>query len=337
LNPQIQQLHEKALEAIRRFEPASLISHAIDALHETYNSGDEGMLTLRPWDILLAIQWTYQEIDALSMGRPVAHRNDLHLILNVLYDLEGAVAFTTPPDVQGLLLFMRKLAFQQFPIQGGPDPAPYARQLIMFGSLQENHSLRVDFMRESGVSPREFCLLSFGLLSLVVKSPVPRAINPAEFLKIESPDEPGSVSRFFRFLARTIPELHEWLTTEAIKQIPPEDQRILPSPLLEAPLLANVPDQFLIYHPALLMRSVETMIYRTIKRSSARFGDEFGKIYERYVETCLECSRLPYLNEKALQTLLPGQGKCVDFLIVEDGSNILIDAKGVEMEHASFW
>lgn len=330
MNQQFQQLHLKALTNIRMLEPSSLIGHAIDALHETY-AMDDRMRTLRPWDILLVLQWTLQEIDLAAFCRPVATRNDLHKILNVLYDLEGAVAIASPLDIDNFMLFMRKLAFQQFPIQGGVDPAPYARQFIMFGDLQENHGLRVDFTRETGVSPREFCLLSFGLLSLALKSPVPRHFNPVEFQKIESPDQPGSALKFFRFVARTIDELHHWLTSDPFKKVSVTDQRILPSPLLEAPLLVYRPDQFFIYHPALLMRALETMIYRTVKRCSPKFGDLFGKIYERYLERCLDCTGVHYRTEAEMQKLLPGPGKCVDFVVVENDCNILIDAKGVEM------
>ena len=112
----------------------------------------------------------------------------------------------------------------------------------MFGDLQDHHSLRVDFTREACVSPREFCLLSFGLLSLALKNPVPQMFHPVEFAKIESPDETGSALKFLRFVARTIDELHLWLTSEPFKTVSVADQRILPSPLLAAPLLAYRPD-----------------------------------------------------------------------------------------------
>jgi hypothetical protein len=233
-------------------------------------------------------------------------------------------------DFEQIMLFMRKLAFQQFSLQRNADGAAIARQLIMFGSLSPKSKLSSDFIRESGISAREFCILSFALLALILQTPSPRMIRADEFRKVESSIEPGSAERFFRFLAKTIPELHQWLTADKKKTIPVADQRILPSPLLDAPLLANAPNEFLIYHPALLMRALESMIYRTLRRASSNFGD-FGQIFQSYVADCLDCGGVKYQDERALQRLLPGTGECVDFLVVENESNILIEAKGVEM------
>ena len=324
------ELYEQAREKIRRYEPGSLVGHAVNALHESHAAGVDGMRTLRPWEILLAIQWTVQEADGNFFLRMPALRNDLHVLLNILHEIEAAVPM--PDDYQHWMLFMRQLAFQQFALQHGPDGSSVARQLILFGSLQPNHRLQVAFMKETGVSIQEFCILCFGLLTLALQTPAPRAINPLDLKKLESSGEPGSVDKLFRFLGKTIPELHTWLAADKYRSIPIADQRILPSPLLDVPLLANAPNQYFIYHPSLFIRSLETVVYRTLRRTNPeKFGDHFGPMFEHYVARCMDCAGLEYLDEGALKAVLMGTGKCVDFSIVESNCNVLIDAKAVEM------
>ena len=60
------------------------------------------------------------------------------------------------------------------------------------------------------------------------------------------------------------------------------------------------------------------------------FMNKFGKIFEEYIARGVDYMGLPYRCERTLQRTL-SKGKVVDFLIVDDNCNILIDAKGVEM------
>lgn len=80
------------------------------------------------------------------------------------------------------------------------------------------------------------------------------------------------------------------------------------------------------------MRSLELFVYRTLRRNNpAEFGDKFGPMFERYVGRCLTDAEMQYIDEKGLEAKLPGSGKCVDFLLMEDDCQVLIDAKGIEM------
>jgi hypothetical protein len=60
--------------------------------------------------------------------------------------------------------------------------------------------------------------------------------------------------------------------------------------------------------------------------------DAFGPIFERYVQRGMEYLGEPFLTESAIMN--HGRGsKTVDFAILGDQANILLDAKGVEMAH----
>ncbi|HEU5238029.1 MAG TPA: hypothetical protein VFU37_12915 [Pyrinomonadaceae bacterium] len=114
--------------------------------------------------------------------------------------------------------------------------------------------------------------------------------------------------------------------------MPVADQKILPTPLLDAPLIRAISGHYIIISPTLLMRSLESGIYRTLRRKNPGcFHDQFGPIFEKYVSRCLTDAGLKFVNEEQLKAQLPGTAKCVDFLVTEDDCQILIDAKGTEM------
>ena len=60
--------------------------------------------------------------------------------------------------------------------------------------------------------------------------------------------------------------------------------------------------------------------------------DTFGPIFERYVQRGMEYLGEPFLTELAIVERA-GASLTVDFAILGDQANILIDAKGVEMTH----
>lgn len=105
---------------------------------------------------------------------------------------------------------------------------------------------------------------------------------------------------------------------------------LLPTPFLLKPMIKHGADYFPL-SPNLLFRFLEHFIYRTLKREDkVEFSTGFGPVFEAYVKQCLEAANVSFMPESALNRLLGGTGKCVDFTITEGDSNVLIDAKGVE-------
>jgi len=76
---------------------------------------------------------------------------------------------------------------------------------------------------------------------------------------------------------------------------------------------------------------METYIYDTLRiHDPHSFMDKFGSAFEEYVEKGIQYTDIPYLKESDLKKYSNG-GKTTDFVLVDEGINILIDAKGVEM------
>jgi hypothetical protein len=322
--------YKRARNHLRRYEPESMLAHAIDALYKVYLGDTDVIGRYQPWNILLAMKWALQEADALSHRRSPATLNDLHTVLNILHEIDGQVRM--PSEYEHVTLFMRHLAFQQFWFQHEPSAEALVRQDLLFSSLPANHLFAREFYDLTGVRPSEFIDLAFAVLALLLKTPSPRVMSRGNFQTIEHSLACGGLDGFLQCLSKSIPELHAWLVAEEFQGMSVADQKILPTPLLDTPLIRAASGDYVIISPTLLSRSLESAIYRMLRRSNpANFGDQFGPIFEKYVGRCLTDSGLEYIDEGELKARLQGPGKCVDFLLMEDDCHVLIDAKGIEM------
>jgi len=320
--------YKRARNQLRKFETGSVLKHLVDALYKAHHGGVEVLRYYQPWNILLAMKWAIQEMDGVSHRRATASLRDVHKVLNILHEMEGDALL--PSDYEHIMLFMRRMAFQQFWLHHA-DGSALARQEVLFGELPADHPFQRQFLAETGIAARDFLDLSFALFSLALADKPPRAVSRSDFAVIEHSLKPGYLDNFLKHISRTPQELHGWFTQEAVRDVSVSDQLVLPNPLLKAPLL-HANGLYLMYYPPLVYRSLEESVYRTLRSADpAAFMQRFGRLFEGYVNRCLTAANLTYSTESEIQRQLPGAGKCVDFLIVENGCNILIDAKGIEM------
>jgi hypothetical protein len=323
-------LYKRARNRLRRYEPQSMLTHAVDALHKVHSSGTDVMRQYQPWNILLAMKWMLQEADTVSHRRPTATLSDFHAVLRTLNEIDGNVRM--PSTYEHVTLFMRHLAFQQFWLQRGASAEALGRQDLLFSSLPDNHLFVQEFYKLTGLRPTQFMELAFSTLTQLLETPAPKAISRLDFKDIEQGLPPGTLNKFLQSLSKSVPELHSWLGGTEFEGMSVADQKILPTPLVDTPLIRMAGGSYTIVSPILLMRSLESFVYRTLRRSNPEeFGKKFGPMFETYVGRCLTDAGLHYIDEKELEAKLPGLGKCVDFLLIEDDCQVLLDAKGIEM------
>jgi hypothetical protein len=329
-NDPLYSLYKRARNRLRQCQPESFLECTSKALHEVYSKGIEILHRYQPWNLLLAAKWALQEADSLSHRRRPATQSDLHMVLNVLHDMEAQVRM--PNEYQHASLFIRHLAFQQFWLQHGQSGEALARQHLLFSSLSDDHYFSREFKRLTGLRPGDFIEFSYAFVLWLLGTPTPTVLRREYFASFASGFAPGALDAFVGHLSKSIAEFYTWLNTLEFRDSPIGDQRILPSPLLDAPLICTQSGAFMIIFPTLVMRALERVVYRTLRNvDSAQFGARFGPLFETYVGRCLSDAGITYRGESWLQAQLPGVGKCVDFLITDDEGVVLIDAKGVEM------
>lgn len=322
--------YKQARNRLRKCEPGSMVLRIFEALRQVEIKKVDAMRSYQPWSLLLVLQWVFQEADDLAHRRRPASQNDLHAVLNILHDMDGHVRM--PSEFEDVKLFMRQLALQQFPMQREHDSWALARQELLFAGLPQEHPFQREFLRLTGVAITDFLALCFGLISQVLKRERVEFVEEAHFALAEKAYPPGAVRAVLAHLSRTTRDFKEWLSSDEVTAVSISDQRLLPPLFLNRPLIDLGKGRYAVIFAPLVMRCIEAVVYRTLRRHDPDwFGPRFGPLFEAHVAACLRSAGLDFKSEARLQALLPGEGKCVDFLVQEPDADILIDAKGVEV------
>ena len=317
---------------IQKFKPHDIVMACIGALRRIEEEPDrteqvQMMRKFRPWELLLLIKWTFlygnwdsQQLSSLTVP---AFNN----FSNLMDDLNGNARL--PTNYDHFYLFFRNISFQQFWLQEGGSQTRFARQELLFGDLQKDHTFQREFQRITGIEIKHFIELAIMLIGRFVWQKE-KWITEDWFRNVASTYPQGTIEKFLSLLSQDLPGIRSYLNTISGRYGDLSYEYYEQTPLKRYPLL-KVGNKYHIYSVMLLMHSLQSFIYDTLREDNpGAFMDKFGKIFEEYIAGGVAQFGLPYLREDTLKQEL-GMGKTVDFLIVEQDCNILIDAKGVEM------
>lgn len=312
--------------AIRRYSAPSLFFVAFQYLNAPVKSEFEKN-SKQPWLVMLMVQWAFLDpIANLSFKRPAVTHLEMMSILQKIVDLTELGSM--PNDFDDIRLFMRALAFQQFYHQTENGLYDLARQKLLFDSVPKDHYFRVRFLERTGVAIADFLILS---LAVYATLQVQGSVMQRQYLFNSFPGiTPMAVDAFLRLISVDIKDLHCELKALDVEGRGP-DEYLRQTPFLRFPLV-KVNSQYFCMSLHVLERSLGHFIYDFLKRDDINlFNSPFGKSFEKYVGGCLDSTGLTYAEEDELGRLLYGEGKVVDFMVVDGDANVLIDAKGVEM------
>ena len=324
----MQDAMEKLQKEIWQFDPRKIVAVCINQL-KTYEETTDSSHTLRlpqqcpPWFWLLLLKWSFLYGSWDKAVHKQLDQTALCSLLNRIHRLNDLARL--PRQYDHFVLFFRNLAFQQLWLQDTGENAGFLRQKFLFGDLSIDHQFKCEFKQDSGIEIDHFIEIS---LALIIKGNREVTESWFEYLKASYP--PEAIKKFLSYISADTNKLQTHLKQDAgaSRSIPYEifEQ----SPLMRYPLL-KIDDKYYVYSIKLLMYSLKSFIYDILKKKDpSAFMNKFGPIFEKYIARGVDYMGLPYKSEHSLQKTL-GEGKVVDFLIVDDNCNILIDAKGVEM------
>ncbi len=314
----MQKTMKRLRKEIRQFDPKEIVDACIK--QQRY----------LPWFSLLLIKWTFlygrwdkvvpnKEFDGTTLGRLMNRMHKLNDLARLLRQYDH------------IYLFFRNSAFQQFWLQEETeDKARLARQIFLFRNLRDNHTFKREFKQDSGIEVDHFIELSLCLIGRFIWNNQADNVTESWFDSLQASYPPGTVKKFLSHISGDIDKVKTYLEQENGPKRNISYEIFEQSPLMRYPLLEDN-DKYYVYSTILLLHSLQSFIYDTLKaKSPGAFVSKFGKIFEEYVARGIDYMGLPYKQEHTLRKTLGG-GKAVDFLIVDDNCNILIDAKGVEM------
>ncbi|MGB6066902.1 MAG: hypothetical protein WBG50_19025 [Desulfomonilaceae bacterium] len=159
--------------------------------------------------------------------------------------------------------------------------------------------------------------------------------SKASFRSFEKYYPDNSINRFFGLISADTESIAAYLMGLERQYTPRADHQLFElSPLRRFPLLKNG-EQYRPYSKRLLYISLQHWVYDFLRDYNAQwFVNEFGHVFERYVGRLIRHLGLPFLTEKQIELALKGKRKrLIDFIILDGGSKIFVDAKGVEMSY----
>lgn len=310
---------------LRKFAPLSVLERCLAYLTQPTATQLE-QIQKQPWTVLLLLKWTFIDEQAGFGKRPPIPASTFQRALQMTHELQDRTPM--PSQYDHVSLFLRTIAFQQFLYQRQANYRGIAREEILFADVPENHWFKTQFYKETGVSVSDFIRLSFALWGAFLERRVAIKETWMSSLHTKFPSE--VVAKFFRAVSTNVDDLHAQLKAEDRTGRKPAEY-FEQTPFMSYPLV-KVGDTYCCTYFEILVRSLEHFVYDTLKKSDVnRFNAGFGPRFERYVGQVLESADRTTVNESELSKLLPGKGGLVDYIVVDDDTNILLDAKGVEM------
>jgi hypothetical protein len=314
---------------LRKHYPEEIILACIGKLNEKTCNSLEQLRNYPPWRLLLLIKWTIMFGEYLAPHRKRLTVNNFIYLINLMHDLDGHLRL--PSQYEGILLFLRNIAFQQFWLQHQMNLADFSRQSILFDRLNSNHRFQKNFAAKSGITISQFLDLSIMLVSRFLETKE-ISVTKEWFRNVSEYYENGIVQKFLEFLSSDIVTLKTNFSKTIDSGHKISYEVFEKTPLRHTPLL-KLSEKYYPFSPNLLARSLENKIYDTLRRDNpGEFMNRFGPIFEKYVGDSISKAGIPYLKENDLRRVIP-DSKIVDYLIVDNGTNVLIDAKGVEMAY----
>jgi hypothetical protein len=319
---------KKVKSRIKNYDELAILDACLNYLHAPAKDEIE-RLRRQPWLVLLVIKWTFVGKGKIRYARDTLDNKNFMGIMQATINLGSLVKM--PSEYTHLNLFMRNMAFQQFWYQHSFSVPQYGRQSIIFGSLPDNHTLKILFREKHGISCNDFIALSFALIAHFVDRKS-YSVELKWFQPLSRVFGMNTVYKFLNVVSIESSELQRSLTRHNESK-GGYSEYYEQTPFINFPLIKH-DQKYICIHPNILYRCVEHFLYDSMKSSDpSKFMKYFGKMFENYLLIGLNYAPIMYYCENELKKHIPANVKCVDYVIAGDNSNIFIDAKAVEMPY----
>lgn len=312
----------------RKYDTTAFVKGCLDYLHYPTENDHERCGKL-PWLVMLLIKWAIGDEQSFVLGGTIPSSKDILNVIQRMHDLEKQIRL--PNEFDNITLYIRNAAYQQFIYQDDFNFSHLARQFILFSELVNDHFIKTEFRNLTGLSIEVFLELCFMLLGRFSKEEV-HVIDQNFFSPMFKNYSISEINIFLRAFSKPFSEIKAQIRTRNNGKIKGEEY-YEQTPFLAFPLIEDG-TSFICTDRHVLFRCIEHFIYDRMRTWNAqKFTNEFGKIFERSVETAIQHSRLPYLTEAKLKDIIGPKSNLVDFIITEGNSNVFVDAKAVEMAY----
>ncbi len=300
------ELAKPIINRIRRFPALEIVLDCMRHIWTAEQRRPASYDHYPPWILLLLVKWTLIYGDPLGSIQP--SRYDIRAFRTLFGELselwrkldrERADERIT---AESWFTYFRKKSFQQFPFRDTIYLTRLARQNLMFGNLDQQDPLSLEFLKRIGVSIEDFSLLQFLLVACISSLNKPQIITEELFRTVTRGYPQGTMSRFLQALSQDLEGIRAYFMSQYAQHPPELRYEYTEMPPLKRYRLLRTGSGCLCYSPILLSRALEDFIYDTLKSYDRQsFGNHFGSnIFEPYVGQALSHSQLPVIRESEI-------------------------------------
>ena len=303
----------------RRYSSISLLSKCFNALGSS-RLGDADSMRHAPWQITLMVKWICQD-HRMHSAREVTDDEFLSL-RQTLWDIQNRIDLNCGGSLPGYLLFRQltnsQLGFQRRISRG------FVRDAAMLHLMDDNNKVKRHFEDSTGLSPREFIDLAYITLALC-ESSESRILSARSYKDLCVAFGEDKVNAFLKLVSADLDELIGYCSAlfDARKRVTSEYFEF--PPIKRFPLF-RTPDGFLVWHKAILYRSLESLAHIVLS-SDPHIFNRFTKVFEHHVVA--EARRFPgeFFDENQLKQWLPKGSNVPEGLIAFHDANVFIESK----------
>ncbi|WP_455168461.1 GapS1 family protein [Alkalimarinus alittae] len=311
---------------IQRYTTESLVNELLIKLHTKHENESKGYGM--PWVLCLMLDWTL-ELTPQKNASP-ATDEDVYRILNKIWALQdNAMKLATS---QNTYLTLRPFLLSQLMFQ--KDQIAHLFFMVRLFSImcdKNSSSFFNDKFKEiTGLELREYFVFAWYLNSVFINQSASYIPYSELIIKLYPAFSLEKISKLLKLVGATPDQLKNEIQLWR-SQNPLKPAEYFTEPLtIKSPILL-LPNGFSTPHTYVATIGISEFVIRELKSES--FRNKFTKAYEEYIADLFNQFNYSVTREKDINIFYKEQyvtGKVIDFLDLNGGKTVLIDAKGVE-------
>ncbi|WP_024973308.1 hypothetical protein [Ralstonia pickettii] len=304
---------------MREFGYHSVLAAASNYLIETDAQGPDRERAARlPWVAERIALWALRDEPGMYRHAKMS-QDDLRRCINQAWNGIDA-SDVWRKNANPLALLMRQMLLAQAPHQQNREMGAFARQIDLLGRLEPNSRLRQLIESHVGMRAEVYLQVAF-FLWLKASEGIGDVFAPAYLETLTRAFSNQAMERFWRTI---ITPRH--VARRELKDFD-EDEWFQPNVLYRFPFVESQ-RQLYFWGAPCLHRHIEYAFSDIVARADDGGAKQaFEDAFEAYVGETLGRSGFPVLNEGEIRRRFRVDGRCSDFLVVEDTATIVFEVK----------
>ncbi|MCB5207574.1 GapS1 family protein [Methylovorus mays] len=326
-----QEATKRIRRKLRNYSLTSIINVSLSILRENAGKRSIDEIQSAPWITLLIAKLAIEDSSIHLTDGKLCSEQVFNELRHELWEVAPDPEKSQGDDSSWALRMIRALAYPQLLFQQ-KETLSFVRWPALIAQLDEAHPCRVQFINTFGCDPDIFMEISFTAYAAVMKNSFLVDSNYFNHLKSIYG---VVVDQFIQRFSKTYGELRNILQEElqARKDLPGGIANIRPvSEINEFPWFSRYPflrypnGQLVIWHRLVFARGMEDAVHNSLALHGQSYTDNFSKIFESYVVSLIDSTKLPYISEQEIRQGLPNN-PAVEVIIPSPSGNVMVEAK----------